>query len=111
MMSYWSNFAYAGQPGKGRQSDLAEWQPWTNGAGNPKMIVLDSERDGGIRMSTAEVTLDSIKAEFMREKFSNKDDRCVTYRDTFVGTKAFDRSQYIGFGCDPKTLRATASPE
>ena len=36
----------------------------------------------------------------MGEKFSNKDHRCLTFRDTFLGTSGFDRQQYAGLGCD-----------
>lgn len=104
MMSYWSNFAYTGDPGRGRGGDLPQWQAWQNGEGNPKMIMLDSVNDGGIRMSGEEVTLDSIKARFLQENFADQANLCVTYRDTFFGTEAFDSSEYATLGaagCEP----------
>src|SRR5690606_3463068 len=102
MMSYWSHFAYAGDPGRGRNADLPLWQPWQNGEGNPKMIVLDSPGDGGIRMSIEEVTMESIKADFMAEQWSDPQNRCRAYLSTFAGTAVFDREEYLGLtdeGC------------
>ncbi|MEX0618077.1 MAG: carboxylesterase family protein [Pseudohongiellaceae bacterium] len=98
MMSYWANFAYTGDPGQGRQGNLPEWQQWRNGDGNSKMIILDSERDGGIRMSDEEVTLESIKADFLRAEFSSHQNRCDTYRETFAGTTAFEPGEYATLG-------------
>jgi para-nitrobenzyl esterase len=103
MMSYWTNFAYTGRPGRGRSGDQPEWQAWQNGEGMPKMIVLDADDDGGVRMSGKEVTLESIKADFMHERFSSQDNLCSTYREAFAGTPAFDRNEYAKLGdggCD-----------
>lgn len=102
MMSYWANFAYNGEPGSGRDGSLPLWQPWQNGDGNPKMIILDSTSDGGIRMSAEEVTLESIKADFMAEQWSDPQNRCRVYLSTFGGTAVFDRDEYVGLiegGC------------
>jgi para-nitrobenzyl esterase len=99
MMSYWANFAYTGRPGRGRDGTLPEWRPWENGDGKAKMLVFDSENDGGIRMSIEEMTLESIKAEFLTEGFSSQENRCNTYRETFAGTPEFDPREYAGLGC------------
>ncbi|MEX1032088.1 MAG: carboxylesterase family protein [Cellvibrionaceae bacterium] len=100
MMSYWANFAYTGAPGKGRDGQQVEWQPWQNATGEPKMLVLDTEQDGGIRMSTEEVTAESIKMEFLADEFSSRENRCNVYRATFAGMGEFDREEYAGMGCD-----------
>lgn len=94
MMSYWSNFAYTGETGRGRDGSLPLWQAWQNGDGNPKSLILDSGADGGIRMMNEEVTLDSIKADFMAEQWSDPQNRCRAYLATFAGTSAFDRDEY-----------------
>jgi len=102
MMSYWSNFAYTGETGRGRDGDLPVWQPWRNGESNPKTLILDSANDGGIRMMDEEVTLESIKAQFMAETWSDPQNRCRTYLSTFGGTEAFDADEYavlIEGGC------------
>jgi para-nitrobenzyl esterase len=56
MMSYWGEFAYTGNPGKGRHGELPEWQPWNPQKGAPKYMILDSPAEGGLRMSTRYVT-------------------------------------------------------
>ncbi|MES3008924.1 MAG: carboxylesterase family protein [Pseudomonadota bacterium] len=102
MMSYWGHFAHTGNPGAGRQSELPQWAPWQSGESNPKMMVLDSETDGGVRMSSEEVTLESIKAAFLEEEFSKPENRCSTYLDAFGGTAAFDAEEFAGLvegGC------------
>jgi para-nitrobenzyl esterase len=98
MMSYWANFAYTGDPGRGRSGELPQWERWKNGDGNPKTIVLDSENDGGIRMSDEEMTLESVKAEFMTEKFSSQKSLCDVYLETFSDTPAFDAAEYAALG-------------
>ena len=55
MMSYWAEFAYKGNPGKGRQKNLINWLPWQNGPEKAKFIVLDSFNDKGIFMSKSEL--------------------------------------------------------
>ncbi|HDZ07965.1 carboxylesterase/lipase family protein [Pseudohongiella sp.] len=102
MMSYWTNFAYTGATGTGRDGALPLWQPWRNGEGNPKTLILDSSADRGIRMMNDEVTLDSIKTDFMAEQWSAPQNRCRAYLATFGGTSAFDRDEYNGLaegGC------------
>jgi para-nitrobenzyl esterase len=98
MMSYWTNFAYTGRTDRGRDESLPEWRPWENGQGSPKMVILDSPSDGGIRMSTEQVTLESIKAKFLQERFSSQENLCGTYRDAFGGTPAFDAREYAALG-------------
>lgn len=99
MMSYWANFAYTGSPAQGRDSAQPEWQAWSNEEGQPKMLILDTEQDGGIRMSTDSVTLDGIKAEFLADDFSNAMSRCYVYRAAFERSGGFDPEEYAGFGC------------
>lgn len=105
MMSYWSNFAYTGETARGRDGSLPLWEAWQNGEGAPKTLILDSEAGGGIRMMSDEVTLDSIKADFMAEQWSDPQNRCRAYLSTFAGTEAFDRSEYNGLiegGCSTR---------
>lgn len=99
MMSYWANFAYAGSPRRGRGGEPVEWQAWSNEEGHPKMLILDTEQDGGIRMSTHSVTLEGIKAEFMADEFSSTATRCYVYRATFERLGGFDPEEYADLGC------------
>jgi para-nitrobenzyl esterase len=99
MMSYWANFAYTGEPGKGRDGQQVEWQPWQSDEGKPKMLVVDTPQDGGIRMSTDQVTPESIKSEFLADQFSSQDNLCYTYRATFERMGEFDEEEYARLGC------------
>ncbi|GAB1264339.1 carboxylesterase/lipase family protein [Aurantivibrio infirmus] len=99
MGSYWANFAYTGSPGKGREGSLPEWKAWQNEPGEAKMMILDTEEDGGVRMSNLEVSADSIKSEFMNDTFSSPANKCSTYRATFLRMGNFDREEYEALGC------------
>ncbi|GAB1262164.1 carboxylesterase/lipase family protein [Aurantivibrio plasticivorans] len=100
MMSYWANFAYTGNPGKGRDGQQVEWQPWQAGENKPKMIIFDSDADGGIRMSNEEMTADSIRVAFMAEEFSDEANRCAVYRSTYTALSSFDEEEFFALGCE-----------
>jgi para-nitrobenzyl esterase len=92
MTSYWSEFAYSGSPGKGREGQQVLWQPW--GQNGKTSIILDSPADQGIFMDDAIVTTESIKAELAADGgFSNPLDQCAIYARNFRG-EAFDQSEY-----------------
>jgi para-nitrobenzyl esterase len=42
MMSYWTEFARSGKPGRGRDGTLPEWLAWDPAPGAPKALVLDT---------------------------------------------------------------------
>jgi para-nitrobenzyl esterase len=101
MMSYWANMAYTGNPGRGRDGKEVQWMPWENGKGKPKMMIFDTSRDGGIRMSDFEITPENFKAEFMADtSFEDQDILCETYAATFSRTGLFDREEYRNLGAD-----------
>ena len=61
MMSYWAEFAYNGDPGKGRSGDQLRWRSWDESSlESPKYIILDSESDQGIVMSSNSITRESL---------------------------------------------------
>ncbi len=61
MMSYWAEFAYSGDPGKGRSGNQLQWKSWDESSlESPKFIILDSESDQGIVMSTSSITRESL---------------------------------------------------
>ena len=51
MMSYWAEFAYNGDPGKGRKGDLIRWETWNNLENENKFLIIDTPQDGGVRMN------------------------------------------------------------
>ncbi|MEE3328333.1 MAG: carboxylesterase family protein [Myxococcota bacterium] len=77
MMSYWTEFAYSGNPGRGREGLGVPWPAWGEAPGTAKMLVFDSENDGGIRPSSRSVTLDSLLAESRADaRLSDRRDWC-----------------------------------
>lgn len=79
MMSYWTQFAYTGDPGRGRDGDLPTWEPWAADGGS--FLVLDAEDDGGLRMSGDTVTNAAVVADVATDpRFENQLERCHAYR-------------------------------
>ncbi len=92
MTSYWSEFAYTGNPGRGRDGQEVEWLAW--GTDGKHSIILDSPADQGILMSAGIVTKDSIKAELAADTgFSDGVLKCELYATTFRG-EDFVQSEY-----------------
>ena len=96
MTSYWAQHAYSGSPGRGRRGDLPEWRPWTasqNPAGG--FIVLDSDRDGGIRMSTDVLTqtavLERVKDD---DQLLDARERCEVYAQFVERGSALSAEEY-----------------
>jgi para-nitrobenzyl esterase len=75
MMSYWTEFAYSGDPGRGRGGEGVRWPAWSDGPDGVKMLILDSQNDGGIRVSSESVTWESLLAD------SRADSRLSETRD------------------------------
>jgi para-nitrobenzyl esterase len=98
MMSYWSQFARTGDPGRGRDGAETEWLAW--GEDGQRSIVLDTVQDHGIRMMDQEVTMAGIKAELAADtSIDDPRERCRLYVATFNWT-GFDRAEYDSFGPD-----------
>jgi para-nitrobenzyl esterase len=101
MMSYWANFAYAGDPGRGRDEDQTAWLPW--GGNGQTSLLLDTPDDGGIRMMADKVTRDAVVAAIASDPdVPDPRTRCVLYRDTFRWDGQFDRGEYeslVDGGC------------
>jgi para-nitrobenzyl esterase len=99
MMSYWAEFAYSGDPGRGRSGKEAAWTCWQNGGKNRlRLMILDTELDRGIRMSSEFATMDGLKAEFLSETgFRNQEAYCDAYKSLFRGDD-FVQSEYENLG-------------
>ncbi len=84
MMSYWAEFAYSGDPGRGRKGDEVLWQSWSAASqANDKFIIFDVEADGGVRMSDdGELTREMVIAGVAVDKRLDKHPavRCEIYR-------------------------------
>jgi para-nitrobenzyl esterase len=81
MMSYWAQFAYTGDPGRGRDGSLSRWSAWDSGRPeSDKFIVFDTIADGGIRMSSETESPEALLAELASDsQLDSADERCVVF--------------------------------
>jgi para-nitrobenzyl esterase len=97
MMSYWSEFAYNGNPGKGRDGTEVEWLSW--GTDGKSSIVLDTPSDQGSFMMS-----DVVNAAFIKKTIAEgpgitaQKERCMHYVRTFRWSSNFDQAEYDNFG-------------
>jgi len=96
MMSYWAEFAHAGDPGRGRDGSLPEWQAWDDTSPDAhRYVVLDTGRDGGIRMGSEPVTMEGVVAGVASDpRLRDARERCYVLRE--VASWGWSR----GFGPD-----------
>ncbi len=100
MSSYWAEFAYSGSPGRGRDAAQINWEPWDNASStSDKFIILDTEKDGGIHMSSSIVTLYSLKYRLLAETgFPTQEQHCKTYVQLFKETDLWNDDEYQNLG-------------
>jgi para-nitrobenzyl esterase len=99
MMSYWAEFAWHGDPGRGRSGDLVEWTPWQNdGEDTPRILILDSDLDEGIRMSSFRLTTADVKRRLLKDtSFIDQQRLCEGYTRLFRGDD-FVQAEYDNLG-------------
>jgi para-nitrobenzyl esterase len=84
MMSYWAEHAYSGAPGRGRDRNEVEWTAWSDVDGEPKLMILDTAADGGVRMSAEWISHSSLERAVQNESgFSSKELQARLYRGLF----------------------------
>ncbi|HKU40931.1 MAG TPA: carboxylesterase family protein [Polyangiales bacterium] len=94
MMSYWAEFAYSGNPGRGRSEREPAWTRWTDDEGQPKLMVFDTVADGGVRMSSESITRVALKQGVLEEcAFAQPELHPRLYRELFHG-RAFEEAEY-----------------
>ena len=95
--SYWTEFAYNGDPGTGRDGGEVRWLPW--GRNGATSIVLDTLEDKGIYMTTERVTTDSVKTAIATDPdVPDQRERCLLYYRAFRWGSQFDVDEFAGFG-------------
>jgi para-nitrobenzyl esterase len=100
MMSYWAEFAYTGDPGRGRDGEEPRWAAWDDSEpGAAKYLVFDSEEGGGLRMSSETVTQEEVSKRIATDpRFESWRERCEVYRG-YVGRIArMDEERYQSVG-------------
>jgi para-nitrobenzyl esterase len=100
MTSYWANFAYTGDPGRGRDGKEPEWQPWGGTTGSePAFILLDTAKGGGIRMSSEGVTREALVARVVTDpRFESWQERCELYYGFVEWSGGMTRDEYTTIG-------------
>jgi para-nitrobenzyl esterase len=79
MMSYWAQFAYTGDPERGREGSLPAWQAWGSQRPDADMfIVFDTAGDAGVRMSSETESPAALLAELAADpRLTNAEERCA----------------------------------
>lgn len=102
MMSYRTQFALTGKPGRGRDGSLPEWVPWNSDG--ETTLILDTPSDQGIHMISGVVTAESLKAELAADaSIPTALERCARYAQMFLSGPHFDDVEFANFGpkgCD-----------
>ncbi len=99
MMSYWAQFAYAGDPGRGRDGELPPWQAWSPAPGADRVAILDTEAGGGIRMAAERVSpaqvIESVDAD---PRLGSQRERCVVFYQLAAWDRGFHPEDYPSAG-------------
>lgn len=95
MMSYWTQFAATGNPGRGRDGKLPEWKPWAEGEGE-KYMLFDTPAGGGLKMASATESRAALLAAVATDaRFADQRERCRMLRDFVVwGHGALTKEEY-----------------
>ncbi len=110
MMSYWTAFAYDGDPGRGRGGDVPRWSAWDPQPGADKFAILDTAADGGPRMARDVVTSDQLLAELKADpRLADAELRCDVLAGLTRWSNAIGDPEYASAGCAP--LPAVAAAE
>lgn len=98
MMSYWAEFAYSGNPGRGRKSEQPLWNSWSDATqSSDKFIIFDSEAGGGVRMSNEDtLTRVAVIAQVAADArlLEHKRDRCEIYQMLTQWGRAMSDADY-----------------
>ena len=97
MRSYWANFAYTGNPGRGQNNDLEIWKQWDSSANDvPRIMIIDTDE---IRMQNDKLSMAHLKQQFLAEDFTNNPQgACEMYERIFRGD-AYSQSEFESMDC------------
>jgi para-nitrobenzyl esterase len=93
MRSYWSQFAYTGNPGRGRRDELPEWPAWT-AAGGPT-LVIDTPAGGGLRaepvVESGPALADELRAD---PSYADVAERCTGLGRLSLRSETYTEESY-----------------
>jgi para-nitrobenzyl esterase len=96
MVSYWTEFAHSGDPGRGRDGRLPRWYAWDDSTlESPRTFLLDTEEGGGLRMTAENLTRASVLEKLASDpRFKNQEERCQVYRGFAEFGRSISRETY-----------------
>jgi len=111
MMSYWAALAYAGEPGRGRGGEQPLWKPWGPGPEAPKVILLDTPADGGVRMTSERESVEGLVAEIAADPgFAGDAERCALLASLVPRTPQLTPARYAELSpCGDRPQRAAGA--
>ena len=80
MMSYWAEFAAHGNPGRGRDGQLPEWNDWRADA--PLSMLFDTPANGGPRLASEPASREAV-VRLMESREPGGAAACAMFRATF----------------------------
>ncbi|RCL85918.1 carboxylesterase family protein [Hyphomonas sp.] len=98
MISYWGAFAHNGSPGKGMEGDLPDWKAVA--PGDTSLMLLDSDKDGGVRMAEPVPTATELFDQFLADtRLKSMEQRCKSALPLLevVGTVGGDIESWTRF--------------
>jgi para-nitrobenzyl esterase len=99
MMSYWAEFARAGDPARGRREDLALWTAWDGRPGGHKTMILDTQAGGGLRMGSDPVEPAGVLAAVDADpRLETRRERCWVYYELARWSQGLDEERYPTVG-------------
>lgn len=86
MSQYWINFAHKGNPNASGLPEWKAWQPCANTFQGKNTLVLDSDKEGGIRMETTDACFQAIKTQLKTDRrlLKKTKERCRLYAQLFL---------------------------
>ena len=102
MRSYWGQFAYTGDPARGRNGDLPQWRSWVSSGG--QYLVLDTPDGGGLRLTDQQLRVADLKQRLRVDTaIVDARERCAIYVRLFLDTGGaddfFDSVEYQHMDC------------
>jgi para-nitrobenzyl esterase len=100
MSSYWTELAYSGAPGRGRDGTDPNWKPWRNEPNeSDKYLILDDNQDGGIRMSKKPITLSVLHQRLLTDtRFPSKEAHSQMYDCLLKSTPYWNAKEFARLG-------------